>query len=329
MGRAEPLITCLSALVAAAICLSSPPLPLALRATAALALVGYLPGSCLFQALVSRQRTPPTERLAVSVTLSLAATILVGLGLNFERHLDRSGWVVALAALACVAGCVAALRYRPVEASATPSVAAPWRLRVASCAVALVAAGIAIGIARQGALTQVQYAYSDFWMVPDDGLHPSSAEVGVRNAEGRPTHYQIDIVSRGTMSDQFAPFTLAPGEARTVRVALPSVAFADERPSTRDVDPVDETEVAAEKLRIKRLGDPKLRVEARLYKDGNRGTAYRRVWVAVPPALKPPPIVPRDPTEAERSPEDISADTRTITRVDARVGGPKRQIREP
>ena len=326
MARAEPLAAGLAAIVAAAVCLS--PLPLALRSIAAFALVAYLPGSCL-QALAWHRRAMPAERLATSVALSLAATILVGLALHIAGHLDRTGWAVALAALTLVAGSIAALRHLPAGASPTPVVVAPWRLRAASGVVALAVAAGAIGIARHGALTQVQYAYSDFWMVPDDGLHPSSAEVGVRNAEGEPTRYQIDIISRGTMSDQFAPFTLKPGEERRVRVALPSVAFTDDRASTRDVDPIDEPAVAAEDLRAKRLGDPKLLVEARLYKNGDRGTAYRRAWVAVPAALQPPPIAPRDPMEAERSPDDVSDDARSLTRIDAHVIEPKRPSREP
>lgn len=296
MGRAEVVLSLFAAGVCAAVALA--PVPIPIRGAAALALALYLPGGGIVAvALVGR---PSAETRVLSVALSIATCAPLGFVLNALHRLDAAGWAIGLCGVACL-GYLSALARSPAP-RAIPA-AGPththgsraWRAGLLTLSVAITA-GAALAAAR-GALSQHEYRFTDFWMVPEDVSKPSFATVGVRNEEGAETSYTIDIVARGALVDRYRSFVLPVRSERTFTVPLPNVTFAEAAPVELSGEPTDLTAEAAAEKRRQRASDTALRVEARLYKDGDRRIAYRTVWVALPPAVPPNPA-PKLPSEA-------------------------------
>ncbi len=264
MPRGERLLPVYAGAFAALLAAASlAALPAAVRAPLALPLVVYFPGAALWSAVFPGQaRTAETRVLAVA--LSLALTVLCGLALNLVGCLTPVAWAVALggatvlAHLAARARAPAALSSLSDMRGTTPrGTTPPGPIRVGWIPVAFAGAALlafaSIGLARHGAEAQREYRYTEFWMVPAAGDHPSAATLGLTNAEQAAAAYQVDIRADGQLVDRWPPFTLQPGETRTMAIALPQAADGE-------------------------------RVEAWLYRDGDRGSVYRKVWVAVPPA---------------------------------------------
>ena len=256
--HAPPLALCgLAAFAGLAAAASLTALPPAARACLALPLTLYLPGAALCSAVFPGQaRTAETRVLAVA--LSLALTVLCGLGLNAIGRLTPAGWALALAG-ATVLFVLAALARRPAGLPAGLELRVsgfealgPWWNRIAFAVAAALALG-AVLLARHGAEAQHEYRYTEFWMVAAPGDHPSLATLGLFNAEQATATYGVDILLDGKLVDRWPPITLQPGETRTASLDLPQKALGG-------------------------------RVEAQLYRDGDRDTVYRKVWVAVPPS---------------------------------------------
>ena len=298
MARAEIALSLLAAGACVALALSPAPVPL--RGAAALVLALYLPGAGIVAAALAGR--PDAETRVLSVALSVAVCALLAFGLNALHRLDAAGWATGLSGVACL-GFLAALVRTPAPRPTTavepvrPVGALAWHAALLTLAVAITAG--AVIEARQGALSQREYRFTDLWMVPQDVPKPSFATVGVRNEEGVATRYTVDIVSRGALVDRYRSFLLPPGGERTFTVPLSNVTFAEPTPVEVSDEPVDLAAQAAAQKRRARVGDGALRVEARLYKDGDRRLAYRKVWVALPPAVPPKPNpVPAGDSEA-------------------------------
>ncbi len=268
--------------------LCSDSLPLLVRAAGAVPLVLYLPGRCLIAAVMPREHVGGELR-AVSAALSLAVVALLGLVLDAVHAFGPADLPKVLAFL-CAAGCFVSV----IGLSAGKGPRAPRPSRVPLGSAHLVALVVAAGLAgfayqqaSRGAMLQRPDDYTDLWMVPTAARMPSAATVGVRNQEGREVIYALDIVARGDLIERVPTFVLQPGETRTFPVALPAVAYADavtELPAAQDDGPPPG---AAALARAKRKEADRARVEARLYRDGDRTLAYRLVWVALPAPLGP------------------------------------------
>ena len=296
MARAELAIPLVAACGCAALVLLSAPVPL--RGAAALALALYFPGAGIVAAALPGR--PDAETRVLSVALSIAICVLLSFVLNAMHRLDAAGWAFALSGVACV-GYLAALVHAPNPPSTTnPVLVRSVAARARHAVILILACAITAGAVREaarGALSQREYRFTDFWMVPEDVPKPSFATVGVRNEEGVATRYTIDIVARGALVDRYRSFRLPVGGERTFTVPLPNVAYAEPMPVEISDEPIDLAAQAAAKKRRARAGETALRVEARLYKDGDRRLAYRNVWVALPPAVPPKP----EPVPAEGS----------------------------
>lgn len=228
-----------------------------LRALCALGLVLYLPGACVLQA-ASPGRPAGTEMQVLRITLSLALAVLAGLCLNLAGALTPHGWALALWCLS-MAGSVAGVVTRRLGTEVGVSALArpPGRRgagRTATAAVILCGACLlaicSLSLARTGALAHKEYRFTEFWLVPEIN-RPTVATLGVHNGEQVPTDYEVDVVAGGDVLARWPAITLSAGETRTVPFAVPASAFGR-------------------------------RVEAWLYKDGERNRVYRKVWMAVP-----------------------------------------------
>lgn len=211
-------------------------------------LVLYLPGSMLVDVL--RIEGDLVTRITLAVFLSFAVCILSGFLLHLAGRLDPSGWTFALGLVTIAAWCANGLR--PPEAS-PPSAFRLWPgfLRLLIFVVAGTIATSAVLVARQGALAQKQFNFTELWMVPKQTSASNIVTIGVRNSEEDRNIYSLDLVLGGAVIGQMPPFDLAPAASRTFEFSVPMNSQAPKR------------------------------LEAWLYKGRDRGTIYRKVWVTI------------------------------------------------
>lgn len=273
----DPLRLALASLACAA--LVAAPLPPVVRVVGALPLVLYLPGRCWLAAVFPGNAIDGETR-ALSAALSLALVILIGVGLARVMPLGPQVWLAVLPTM-CVAACgLAAIRgrgTRTFEPVAPRPPLGAWH--ICSLLAAIGVASLAYMEASRGALNQHPDLYTDFWVVPEAGQAPTVATAGVKNQEGRDAVYAIDVVARGAVVERREAFRLHPGETRVIRVALPRVAF-----TPAGTQPPTDGRGGSQANGLRTLDDVlgANRVELRLFKGGNRNTAYRRVWIALP-----------------------------------------------
>jgi hypothetical protein len=210
-------------------------------AVAGLAAVG-LPAVALAWALGRGSSRDPSE-MVVLAALPVGLIVLGGLALNLlPAGLGRLPWLAfALAVLA-----VAWLLARDREL-ALPTIALPERpptLRAALVPAAAVLAVAAIVIASTAHIDPDEH-FSELWITPPTTAGATTT-IGVRNDEGQPQDYRVDLVRDGQVLRSW-PVSLAPGETWTTGVS--------ETPGST-------------------------RLEALLYRADDTATVYRQVWLA-------------------------------------------------
>ena len=229
-----------------------------LRAVAAIALVLVLPGMLLF-AWVAGRPGRWFEWLVSGLATSLATTIVTGIALNRlpEGLVPRQWWIVLslLCGVAAPLGLAAVLRMRR-EAARVP-VSRASLARAAVVALSAVIAMGAIALARNGAEAHREYAYTNFWILPQAGPNPSSAVVGIENREKVVQVYSLELMANGAAIGLLPDLRLAPGERLVQPVAVPRQA-------------------AGETM-----------IEARLFLQGRPELVYRRVWLRLAAAPSP------------------------------------------
>jgi hypothetical protein len=117
-------------------------------------------------------------------------------------------------------------------------------------ATGLLLSGAAIGLAREGALSQKEYAYTSFWLTPHADA-AGLATIGVTNNEKVSTSYRIEIVAGGQTVGRWPPFRLEAGQTflRELPLHWPQASAG--------------------------------RIEAWLFKDDNASAIYRKVSTPV------------------------------------------------
>jgi hypothetical protein len=213
-----------------------------LRAPAALALVLTLPGYALTAAIFPPAQLRASERVLLSIAMSIVATIAGALALEvLGVRLTTAPWMALLAALAVVAAAAAVARGH-ARSLTLPRVGLrrPELLALAG-AVLLLGGAAALGLSPLGAPKGTQGATS-LWILPHGG---GAAEVGVISDELRTTRYSVEVTMTvaGQPTTRFGPITLAPGASWTrvvttgagspvvravlLRVANPSAVIAN------------------------------------------------------------------------------------------------------
>lgn len=196
------------------------------RALAAVALALIAPGYALQSALLPRRTVEGSARAALTLGLSLAATILVGLllhvtGLGFAA----ATWAIALPAVT-VAGClVSAVHGRRIADGAwIPS--APGRPSWAGAAFALAGllAVTAVVLSRESAQErQGETYFTELAIVPD--AQSGDLSVDVTSRERDPRRYLLRFFADG---DQIVgsnrTVTLEPGETERLDLLVPAAA---------------------------------------------------------------------------------------------------------
>ncbi len=190
----------------------------------------------------------PLERAVLSVGGSLAIIIAGGLLLDAVDWLSWEGWVTWLG------GVTVALALTIGRAPGARAYGAGWRLGAGLQARHLLAFGLAGGVtlsafvlAAHDAADDQQFRYSEFWMVPSGPGLVGALILGVRNEEGEPHSFEVDLfLDKSLVSVAKIP-GLEPGEAYLQNVPIP---------------PVDGN---------------RHKIEGRLFKDRNTRDVYRKV----------------------------------------------------
>ena len=231
-----------------AACLVPPLAPL--RPYLTLPLVMLLPGLAVARLLLG-SRASSFELLVISSGLSLAIAVALGLLLNIAGAMTPLGWSVSLGSVTLVA-CGARLLVNPTPGSPPDHdrKASPVSVAQASLfAIASLITVLAIAVAREGAMSQREYSFTEFWMATRKPVDQNIVTIGVHNEEKAPTSYQVVMVADGAMIGRWPRLRLDAGATWTTEISL----NADLRRSQR--------------------------VEAWLYRGDKPDEVYRKVWL--------------------------------------------------
>jgi len=214
-------------------------------------LVLLAPGYALTAATFPRGVLETSERILLSLGLSMAVVIVEGFVLDkTPGGLQPVAWVIALSATTLAASGAAWFRRR-AQGGLSPFVwFTPGHLRAweaALLALALVLVAGAFWQARQAAAQPVSPGFTQLWSVAPDGAD-GPVDVGVRNMEQKPQSYDVRLLMDGQTVSSWTPVVLQDSQAWQTRV---------ERPS----------------------GAPDVPVEIVLYRSDTPGRVYRRVWL--------------------------------------------------
>jgi uncharacterized membrane protein/LysM repeat protein len=290
-----------SSLVLTALILAIPSVE-AVQIVLALPLALFLPGYTLVAALFPRKGDlDPSERIALSVGLSIAIVPLTGLALNYSPWGVRLDPILAFVTLFIVLAAVAAVLRRrllpPDEAFGLVihvRGARSSRTRLASgfLTLVLVLSAAGLGVAAFVAATSRgdSERFTDFYVLGAGGKaedYPSQVKagesatvvLGVANHEGEDIAYRIAVMIDGENSDSIDNLLLADGESWENRIELDPAHASDDQ-----------------------------KVEFLLYKDGE-SDPYRSLRLfldvnsAVAEAVHPPEEAPSPTPSPEPMPE--------------------------
>jgi uncharacterized membrane protein len=157
-------------------------------------LVLVLPGYALSAALFGPAALSRSERILLSIGLSLALAVFAGLLLNLTPvGLTPLSWAVLLFAIV-VGGCAVAWRRLMISPApdpkpfVMPSVMGP---QLALFGVAVVVAVIAMWVAQLPVPQQPEQGYTFLWGLPQED--PERFRLGVQNMEAAPTDYTLRV----------------------------------------------------------------------------------------------------------------------------------------
>ena len=186
----------------------------------ALPLVLLLPGYALTAAAFPGAELSLAERTLLSLGLSLAATVLGGLALQWAPiGLAAPAWAALLGNLT-LAACLVALvrRLRVAPPAPRPGVLLQRRQALMLGTAGLIAC-TALLVAREGALQRQAGAVTQLWLLP---AHQAGAlQLGVANLESRPANYRLELSGAGDVLASWPSIALDPGERWEQSVTLP------------------------------------------------------------------------------------------------------------
>jgi uncharacterized membrane protein len=230
--------------------------PAAATVSAALALpfVFFLPGYAVISAAFA-DRYKGFELIVLSCGLSTAITVLCGFVLHWLGAMTPTGWAAILGSITLVAAAAAGRAFAPVfpQGFAWPHPLS--RNQMVMPALSALIALSAIGIARNGALSHREFAYTEFWLLPSETGNRLEYTLGFANSEAATTAYDVEVLVDGRTLERWSGIELGAGESWETDVALPRGFHGGQR------------------------------AEARLYKNGDYGVVYRQVWAETPAVL--------------------------------------------
>lgn len=181
----------------------------------ALPLVFVLPGYTLTEALFHKRALDTTQRLILSLGLSLAIDVLSGLALDMlGAGLQTLSWAWFLGILTAVFTLLAAHLRRGVQLNGVRPLRPhftfyAWYL----IGLATILATLAVLYSAIGAAQRSHPGFTEFWMIPADPAGKSCAVLlGMQSFELASTTYRITVVMNGVEVATWPSVVLAPQE---------------------------------------------------------------------------------------------------------------------
>lgn len=191
-----------------------------------LPLVFILPGYALTSALFARQASGMTERLVMSLGVSLILVISGGLVLNLTPSgLLPGSWAVLLGGITLAASVVTLVRRRGQNVSAIPS----WGSRDVGLTfrqglllgLATIVACAALALSIIGAEQQSYPGFTQLWILPATGVNAkNSVLLGVRNMEKTEMDYRLVVNMGSKVIKQWPSLDLKSGENWEATLAI-------------------------------------------------------------------------------------------------------------
>jgi uncharacterized membrane protein len=229
-----------------------------IRGVFSVPLLVALPGYALTAALIpDRQSLGRTERTVLGVGMSIVLVILSGLGLNLlPAGITNVSVSLTLAAITLVAAAIGLARRRgqpdrePVVDLDGPEVgdvpeAVVGRRRerpngygpeFLALAVILTVAAIFVGVL--GAVRAPQTQFTQFWLLT--GADPNVIQVGIRDEEGQPVAYRIEVETQGQVL-RTAEIDLSQGDDTVQTIKLPALTGTTPQTVTARLFRLDQT----------------------------------------------------------------------------------------
>ena len=207
--------------------------------------VFYLPGHILLRYL---RKTDPIdlEHVLFAFGLSVAIVIAFGFLLHLFGLVRPIAWAIVFTVIAAIG--LAKLGISRKLAEDQPALKVSMRdALMLSAATALVMCVFVLDY--RAAAVHAEFKFTEFWMTYNGA--PNDLTVGIRNSEGGPATYDVEVMTEGQIMRHWLGISLLPGETWTVPL---------------------NTTVKAGQIQ---------RVEAWLFKNGDHRTVYRRVWADI------------------------------------------------
>ena len=233
-----------------------------IRGVLSVPLLIALPGYSLTAALIpDRQSLGRTERTVLGVGMSIVLVILCGLLLNLlPAGITNVTVSVSLAAFSLAATAVGLLRRRgqpdhepavdldgPEIGDAPEAVVGRRRERpngygpeFLALAVILTVAAVFVGVL--GAVRAPSTQFTQFWLLT--GSDPNVIQVGIRDEEGQPIQYRIEVETQGQVL-RSAEIDLGQGDDTVQTIKLPALTGLTPQTVTAHLYRLDQTSTTA------------------------------------------------------------------------------------
>ncbi|MFN8473398.1 MAG: DUF1616 domain-containing protein [Anaerolineae bacterium] len=195
-----------------------------LRTAVGLPLVLIVPGYVLLAILYPAGMPSVARRILFSLGLSIAITAFIGFLLNLlPSGIDPTAYAVVLSVIALGGSGIAMLRrsqYLDVGRPRTQRMSLPvGPIIIFGLAAAIVT--MAMHDARAGAFTFSGQPFTQLWALPTPETQPPELRLGVYSDEDIPLTYDLKVVSKATVLQEWPSIALKPGETFEVMVPIP------------------------------------------------------------------------------------------------------------
>lgn len=197
--------------------------PSLLRVALALAVVLALPGSLFVASLTPAHDLTFTEKVLLSLGLSLAIIVVSGLVLEqLPWGLQARSWIGTLGGIALIGMVLISLRRPRVRMVGVRSFDSRLPTRqVALLSLSIIVACIAFRLATNATPGIATHAFTQLWMIPEGD---AAVRLGVSSGEAKATQYRLQVLLGDTVLGEWAIIELRPGEKWEIQLALPSRA---------------------------------------------------------------------------------------------------------
>lgn len=182
-----------------------------LQVLVAVPLVLLLPGYTLIAVTMSSSALSRSERIALSVGISLGVAALGGFLLDTTPWGLRAGtWTVLLGSITLV-NCIGATIRRRHDASRYMTIRSGISVgQAALLGLAFIVLVGALQVSRIGATDPQKVSFTQLWLLPAHQDNHSAVQIGINNMELATTHYRLVLEIKDHVIQEWPTIDLAP-----------------------------------------------------------------------------------------------------------------------